>query len=156
MATFEQIKEVRLTISDPAGFIDFVEVANFAALPGSAVAQTAYKAADTGTYYWYNPDSAVYEALKLRVSDDRISGWVDSFGVDGAVLKSIQAIVSSLPAEMMIVKNTDGAESTEFLQLLDLQKFYQNWLKDLTPVASSSSAGVYLKTKKPCIAGGNV
>lgn len=156
MATFAQIKEVRLTVSDPAGFIDFVEVANQAALPDPAAAQTAYKAVDSGTYFWFNSDTSSYEPVKLRVSDGRIGGWIDAFGTDGAILKSVQAIVSSLPGEMMIVKNDDGAESTEFLKLLDIQKFYQNWLRDLTPADVASPSGVYLKTKKPCIAGGNV
>ncbi len=154
MASFSDIKETRLTISDPSGFIDFLEVANFAALPVSPVAQTAYKAIDTATYYGH--DSGSWEVLKLRVSDSRISDWIDSLGVDGAIIKSIQAILSTLPGEMMIVKNADGAESTEFLKLLDLQKFYQNWLKDLAPVAVSSSTGRYVKTKNPVIAGGNV
>lgn len=154
MASFADIKETRLTISDPSGFIDFLEVANFAALPVTPVAQTAYKAVDTATYY--GKESGAWEALKLRVSDSRISDWIDALGVDGAILKSIQAILSTLPGEMMIVKNTDGAESTEFTKLLDLQKFYQNWLKDLAPVNAASSTGRYFKTKAPCIAGGNL
>jgi hypothetical protein len=154
MATFDQLKEVRLTIADPPGFIDFLEVANFAALPVTPVAQTGYKAVDTATYYGHN--GTAYVALTLMVSDARISGWIDALGVPGAVRKSIEAIVAQLPAQLQIVKNDSGTESNEFIKLLDLQKFYQNWLKDLTPPDTSVNTGKYFKTVPACIAGGNL
>ena len=154
MATFAQIKEVRLTIADPPGFIDFQQVANFAALPVSPVAQTSYTELDTGTYW--DKTSGSWLAVQLRVSDSRIGTWIDSFGLDGAVRKSIEAVLSMLPGELMIVRNADGAESTEFIKLLDLQTFYQNWLDRLTPEASSLNTGRYMRTKTPRIAAGNV
>ncbi len=154
MATFDQIKDVRLQIADPPGFIDFLEVANFAALPVTPVAQTGYKAVDTSTYYGH--DGTSYSALSLMVSDSRIGAWVDSFDVAGAVRKSIEAIVAQLPAQLQIVKNASGAESTEFTSLLDRQKFYRQWLADLTPVDSTVSTGKYYKTVAAEIAGGNL
>lgn len=154
MATFSDIREVRLTISDPSGFIDFLEVANFAALPGTPVAQTAYKTTDTTTYY--GKDSGTWEALKLRVSDSRISGWIDTFGTDGAARKSVEAIIAGLPAEYMMVSNGDGAEKTEFQKLDVVEKFYRNLLAALTPASATSVTGRYVKTKNPVIAGGNV
>jgi len=154
VATFEQIKDVRFQIADPPGFIDFLEVANFAALPVTPVAQTGYKAVDTATYYGHN--GTAYVALTLMVSDARIEGWIDALTVPGAVRKSIEAIVAQLPAQLQIVKNDSGAESNEFIKLLDLQKFYRQWLVDLTPPDTSVNTGKYFKTVPACIAGGNL
>lgn len=154
MATFDQIKETRLQIADPPGFIDFLEVANFGALPVAPVAQTGYKAVDTATYYGHN--GTAYVALTLMVSDARISAWIDALGVPGAVRKSIEAIVAQLPAQLQIVKNDSGTESNEFIKLLDLQKFYRQWLSDLTPEDTAVNTGKYFKTEPACIAGGNL
>lgn len=154
MATFDQIKEVRLTISDPPGFIDFIEVADFNALPATQVAQTAYKAIDTGTYY--DKSTGSWLAERLLVSDADISTWIDAFGVQGAVRKAVERILATLPAHMQIVKNSDGAESTEFLKLLDLQKFYRQWLDDLTPPDQTVNTSRRGKSAAVCIAGGNV
>lgn len=154
MSTFSDIKEVRLTLSEPAGFIDFAEVANFAALPATPVGQTAYRATDTGTYY--SKDSGSWVAVQLMVSDTDLGAWFDSFGHDGAVRKAIERILATLPSRLLMVKNSDGAESVEYVKLLDLQKFYRQWLDDLTPKESVASSGRYLKTKAPCVVGGNV
>ena len=154
MASFDDIKDTRLQIADPPGFIDFLEVANFAALPVTPVAQTGYKAVDTSTYYGH--DGTAYVAQTLMVSDARISAWIDSLGVSGAVRKSIEAIVAQLPAQLQIVKNSSGAESTEFTSLLDRQKFYRQWLSDLTPPETSSNTAKLYKTKAHEIAGGNI
>lgn len=154
MAAFDEIKEVRLVIADPPGLIDFLEVATFAALPVTPVAQTGYKAVDTSTYYGHNGTS--YSALMLMVSDARISAWIDALGVSGAVRKSVEAIAAQLPAQLQIVKNDSGAESTEYVKLLDLQKFYRQWLSDLTPPESTVNTGRYYRTVAPEIAGGNL
>lgn len=154
MATFDQIKEVRLQIADPPGFIDFLEVANFAALPVTPVAQTGYKAVDTSTYYGHN--GTAWTALELMVSDGRISAWIDSLGIPGAVRKSIEAIVAQLPSQLQIVENQSGAESVKFTSLLDRQKFYEKWLEALTPPDTSVNTGKYFKTEPACIAGGNL
>lgn len=154
MATFDQIKEVRLTISDPAGFIDFIEVANQGALPSPHVDQTAYKAADTGTYWWYS--GTAYETLDLFVSDGSLSVWIDEFGVSGAVRKAVERIIATLPGRLMIVKNQNGAESTEFIKLLELQKFYRTWLEDLTPPTTVVNTGRWGKSRCDPVAGGNV
>lgn len=154
MATFDDIKEVRLTISEPSGFIDFLTVANFDALPDEPASQTGYKSLDTSTYYGH--DGTSYSSVSLMLSDSRIGAWVDIFGVAGAVRKSIEAIVAQLPAQLQIVKNASGAESTEFTSLLDRQKFYRQWLVDLTPVDSTVNTGKYFKTVAAEIAGGNL
>ncbi len=154
MATFAEIKETRLTIDDPPGFIDFLEVANFAVLPSSPVAQTAYRAVDTGTYYGH--EGTAWEALKLRVSDSSLSAWIDDVGIDGAVQKSYRAIMAKLGSELLIVKNTDGAESTEFVKLTDLYNYYRNLAKDTASAPPDNNAGRFVHTRRPCIAGGNV
>lgn len=158
MATFDQIKQVRLTIQDPAGFINFVEVASQGSLPSPHVNQTAYRTTDTGEYWWYN--GAAYAVVNLLVSDADISTWIDlaapNGGVDGAVRKAIERIMMTLPGRMQWVKNADGAESTEYQRLLDVQKFYRQWLADHAPVDSTLNTGLYLRSKTPCVAGGNV
>lgn len=154
MATFSEIKETRLTIADPPGFIDFLEVVNFAALPGSQIAQTGYKSVDTGTYY--DKSSGAWLPENLMVSDPDLSTWIDTFGIQGAVRKAIERIIATLPARMQLVKNTDGAESSEFLKLLDLQKFYRDWLSDLTPPDQTVNTSRMGSARRPCIAGGAV
>lgn len=154
MATFDQIKEVRLTISDPPGFIDLLEVATSGSLPVSPIAQTAYMTTDTGTYY--DKSSGAWVAVELLVSDSAISGWIDTFGVDGAVRKAYERIIGTLPSRMQMVKNADGAESTEYQKLLDMLKFYRQRLEDLTPAEVAVNTGRWGKSRSVCVAGGNV
>jgi len=154
MATFAEIKEVRLTIDDPPGFIDLIEVADEAALPGEPVAQTAYKAEDTGTYY--ASIAAVWTPLLLRISDARLTAWIDTVGVAGAIQKSYIAIMGKLGAELQIVKNADGAESTEFIKLNDLYNYYKKLAADTASSPPENNAGRFAQTKQPCVAGGNI
>ena len=154
MASFEDIKDTRLQFADPPGFIDFIEVANFAALPVTPVAQTGYKAVDTATYYGHN--GTAYAIQTMMVSDARISAWIDALTVPGAIRKSIEGIVAQLPSQLQIVKNASGAESVEFTSLLDRQKFYRQWLSDLTPVDATINIGKYFVTVAAEIAGGNL
>lgn len=157
MATFVQIKEVRLSINDPVGpserIVDFLEVATLPSV-GSAVTQTGYKLTTNGTYNIV-VDGA-FTVIPVQASDSRISGWIDAFGVDGAIRKSIQAIIQGLAAQLQLVRNSDGAESSEFIKLNDLHRFYRDMLADMTPQESSVSSGMLMKTKTPCIAGGNL
>lgn len=155
MATFADIKEVRLSINDPVGgaerIVDFLEATTLPAL-GSAVAQTGYKLTTNGTYNLV-VDGA-FAVIPVQVSDSRISGWIDAFGVDGAIRKSIQAIIQGLASQLQLVSNSDGAESSEWIRLNDLHLFYRNMLADMTPQESSTSTGLFMTTKTPTISGG--
>lgn len=159
MASFSEVKEVRLKIADPqpvsgSRFINFIQVANQAALPSPSARQTAYNTLDTGEYWSYG--GTAYQSLDLQVSDDSIEEWIDAVGVMGAARKSVEMILAGLPVQFQIVKNDSGTESNEFIKLGELQKFYENLLKMWTPVDSSSNTGKYFKTVPACIAGGNL
>jgi len=157
MATFAQIKEVRLSINDPVGgaerIVDFLEVATLPAV-GSAVAQTGYKLTTNGTYNVV-VDGA-FTVIPVQVSDSRIGGWIDTFGIDGAIRKSVQAIISGLASQLQLVRNSDGAESSEFIKLNDLHTFYRNMLADLPTESTVTPTGMFMRTVTPVIAGGNL
>lgn len=157
MATFAQLTEVRLSINDPVGhadrIVDFLEVATLPAV-GSAVAQTGYKLTTNGTYNVV-VDGA-FTVVPVQVSDSRILAWIDGFGIDGAIRKSIQAIISGLASQLQLVRNSDGAESSEFVKLNDLHAFYRNMLSDLPTETTVTPTGLFMATKTPCIAGGNL
>jgi hypothetical protein len=157
VATFLQLTEVRLSINDPVGgaerIVDFLEVATLPAV-GSAVAQTSYKLTTNGTYNLV-VDGA-FTVIPVQVSDSRIGGWIDAFGIDGAIRKSIQAIISGLASQLQLVRNSDGAEESEWIRLNDLHKFYRQLLADLPTQETVSSTGLFMATKTPEIAGGNL
>ena len=156
MATFADITEVRLSINDPvsgARIVDMVQVADVPDL-GDMAPQTAYKATSDGQYY--ASVDGVFTALSVQVSDTRIGGWIDAFGIDGAIRKSIQAIIAGLASQLQLVKNSDGAESSEFIKLNDLHTFYRNMLADLPTETTVTPTGLFMRTKTPCIAGGNL
>jgi hypothetical protein len=154
MATFTDIKEVRLQINDPPGFIDFVQVADEGSRPLTPAAQTAYCIVNEVKYQAFI--DGVWTDLMLRVSDSRISGWIDDVGVKGAIGRGYQAIIQKLGDELRIVRNSDGAEATEFVEIEKLLDYYRTIAKDSAAEPPLNNAGRYFATKKPCIAGGNV
>ena len=157
MATFLQLTEVRLSINDPVGgaerIVDLLEVATLPA-HGSAVAQTGYKLTTNGTYNIV-VDGA-FTVVPVQVSDSRISGWIDAFGIDGAIRNSVQAIIAGLASQLQLVRNSDGAESSEFIKLNDLHTFYRNMLADLPTETTVTPTGLFMATKTPVIADGNL
>jgi hypothetical protein len=163
MATFEQIAEVRLRVNDPDGFQSFEEKANAAALPETPDPYTAYKLTDTGAYVSTSVESgavaADYSRLQLRVSDSRISSWIDTYSVDQAECKALDAIATRLGAELRIKRAEAGAESTEWI---DLQKLYQYYVslssqcKERYNQSQGNSTGRYGTSDQPQIAGGEI
>lgn len=153
MATFDQIKEVRLSIDDPAGFIDMLSVSSLPDV-GDALPQRAYYSTEDQGYHAVR--DGAFALLHLRLADSRISAWIDSEGLAGAIQKGYVAIMQKLGNEMQIVKNSDGAESTEFVKLLDLYEFYKSLAKDTAAQPPANSGGRLLRTVAPEIAGGNL
>lgn len=157
MATFNQIRSVRLTVQDPSGVIDLVSVADPAALPVTAAPQTAYKVLSTGAYVIWS--GAAYVPVDLSVSDTSIGDWYDASGEVDAVRKSYRAIMRGLSAKLQITSNTDGAEKTDYIKLLDLYNYYKKTLADYeeeNAIDDSTNSGVMVQTKCVTIAGGNV
>lgn len=148
MATFDQIKEVRLIINDPEGFINLLEVA---ALPVTYAHQTAYKLIADGVYY---EEGDV--ALDLQVSDDRISAWYDEGGLNYAVCQAIQQILNKIGRDLLIARSAGGAESTDFVNLTTLRNYYEALKKTYTEEAKTLNTGIWVTSKAPTIAGGEI
>lgn len=140
MATFAQIKQVRLKVGDPSGYIDMVEVA---ALPAAAAFQTAYKLTPYGTYHGTEesePSIDDWELLELSASDASVGAWIDTGGVLYANCELIRAVIAQLGRKMSVKKSDTGAESTEWTSLSDLLKYYQAMLADCVDEYNKSKA----------------
>ncbi len=160
MATFDEIKEVRLRIDDPAGFINIVEVA---ALPATSSPQTAYKLTTDGLYYSTEELTGLtasdYEALELMVSDTRISLWIDDDDVDAAACRALKQIINKVGKELTLVRITAGADTTQYTSLKDTYEYYKGILADCQDnkrTNDNNSTGRIGCTIQPTIAGGEV
>jgi hypothetical protein len=162
MATRTQIIDLRLQIADPPDVIRIYEVADTASLPEDPVPQTAYYVQATGLYYQTEKTtgavSSDYVFIKLQLPDVTLASLIDSLG-DGAKRRALIRIAGRLASQLPIVKNTAGAESTEFLRLLDLYKYYKSLAADAAEEAAEedgTSTGRILRIRRPRIAGGNL
>ncbi len=140
---------VRLRISDPAGFIAFEEVTS---LPGIYKPQTAYLF--NGSYY-----SEGGEIETLYVSDDRIQNWIDLKDEDYATCQAIKAILPQLGAAMQLKRMGAGAESTEYQTLKDTYTYYKDLLSicnDDKKSNDNNNSGRMGGSKAPVIGGGDI
>jgi len=155
--------DVRLRISDPAGFINFIEIATTGDLPAAPASQTAYLVTADGNYYATDKLTgavlADYEIQDLYVSDARIQNWIDLNGEDYATCQAINAIKPQLLTQMQLVRNGTGAESTQYQTLRDT--YY--YLKELSIECSetkksndNNNSGRMGGSKAPVIGGGDI
>jgi hypothetical protein len=163
MATTTQIHTLRIDTSDPPDIIQITIVATFTALPSSPTPQTAYYISDSGIYVATEKESDAipddYEVLELFLSDARIGSLIDSFGADKAVYKAVKLISTKLANKLIIVKNKAGAESIEYIKLLDLWDYYDKIAKSIKDEINDSnlnSTGRWGTSTQPEIAGGNL
>lgn len=126
MATFADIKSVRLKIKDPLGYINLIEVDE---LPESAESQTAYTITDSGVYQKLT--GTTWSTLKLEISDASISTYIDLYGVDKAVIKCVQEILMSVGKALGMVKFDSGTESVQYQTLSSVYAFYKSMLDSL-------------------------
>lgn len=126
MATFADIKSVRLKIKDPLGYINLIEVDT---LPETAESQTAYTLADSGVYQKLS--GTTWSTLKLEISDASISTYIDLYGVDKAVVKCVQEILMSVGKALGMVKFDSGTESVQYQTLASVYAFYKSMLDSL-------------------------
>ena len=156
MATNAQIFDVRLRVSDPPGFIQFID----SALPAAPASQTAYLLA--GNYYSTEKTSAApsdYSVEDLLVSDIRISTWIDLSGSDYAVCQSLKSIISQIGRSLQIKKNATGADTVEYQTLKDTYDFYKEMLALCSEDKKSNdgnNSGRWGQSLQPEIAGGNL
>lgn len=159
MATFEEIEEVRLAVSDPDGAIDLVDSPS--ALPSTAASQTAYRY--NGAYYMTTKVGAVVDSdfsiATLRVSDERISAWIDSDDIATAKCNALKQILAVIGGELRIARIQTGAESTEYNSLKDVYATYRDLLElcsETKREAAGNSTGRYAQTESVTIAGGDL
>ena len=141
MATFAQIKSIRISIDDPVGFQDFAEVATGASLPSIPAPYTAYKLVDTGAYVNTSMESGAtesdYTRLSLRVSDANIADWIDDYSVAQAKCRAIKAIIFRIGNELTLKKASVGAEDIEYLALKDMLSYYQSFTASAPSLSSN-------------------
>ena len=150
MATFTQIKEIRLRIADPALVIDIKEVD---VLPVPYNSQVAYLLSTDNKYY---KNGVV---TKLRVSDVYLSFSIDSYGVDKATCMAISLIIAQLGNQFILVKNDSGSDKTEYNDILSMLSYYKQLRKDCDEkikVDTNNSTGRFVTTAQPEIAGGEL
>lgn len=160
MATFEQIKEVRLKINDPFGFINIIQVTS---LPVNPAFQTLYQLTTDSVYYSTSVETAQvsdYEKEELYISDSIIATNIDAKGILYACCQGLKSILSTIGRQFGIIKsNSGGAESTEYTDLSQLYSYYKN-LYDLCNEdlrsSNNNNTGKFGQTKQPTIAGGNL
>ena len=152
MATFTELKEVRLRIDDPAGFIDLLDVTS---LPDTPIHQTAYR--HNGVYKYH--DGTEWVILDVYLSDTRLGVWYDAEGEDYTCVKALKQIIAKLGKEMRLKRSDTGAESTEWTGLRDLLAYYEKLLAEFQEdyEESTSTAGPrWGGSSAPEIAGGNL
>ena len=159
MATWEQIKDIRLRINDPEGVINITSVATINDLPAEPEPYTYYYVESSGAYVSKESGDTEYSTLDISISDTRIGQWIDANGADYAECMSYQAIAGRLGKELLLKKAQAGAESTEYQSLNDMYRYYKSLHDDCEKRRSSDTgynAGRYADTKNPEIAGGNL
>lgn len=158
MASWADLKELRLKTCDPDGFIDLETVTNAAALPATPKGQTAYRKEDSGEYVSYDAELLAWKPVKLEMSDSRAMALIDVKGSPSAAAPFVvRQIMSSLGAQMRIARIQGGAGSTDFVNLTTLYNYYKGIVEDMeasVKVEVGQSGGRYFHTKRPSIGGG--
>lgn len=163
MATFTDIKEIRLRVNDPAGFQNLVEAATPSALPASPAPYTAYKVVSTGAYVstekTSGATSADYTTLDIYLSDARLSAWIDLDGVDRSECRAYEAITARIGSEMRLKRSSAGAESHEFQTLIELYNYYKalsDSCKERYRESTGNGTGRFGASIEPEIGGGEI
>jgi hypothetical protein len=153
--SFDDIKDIRIKINDPAGVIHIEEVATALNLPSAPHKQYIYYTIDDEKYLSTEVVSGAvpgdYTQVDLLVADDVIAALITANGVDIAVYKTIRLIMSKLGGQMRLASISSGTESQSYTSLRDLYDYY----KDLAEVYKlqgaenvSKSTGLYGKIKR--------
>jgi hypothetical protein len=146
---FSILKSVRLKLKDPAAVIDIAEAST---IPTTVEYQKAYRVA--GQYYVYN--GTAWARVNLNISDDSLNTLIESKGENGAIVAAIPIIITGLLDEMRVVRMASGAESTEFLSLVDALNFYKSLrgiYQNEEAVEENTSTGRMFRSCKPTIGG---
>jgi hypothetical protein len=165
MATFDQIKAIRLVINDPTGSTDIQQVASSAFLPAVPGKQTVYQAIDSGRYYQtYKLSGAAltdYFEPEMWLSDTIIGDLFDSYGHDTSIYRAIRLILTRIGSKMSAVRIANGADSVEYNNLRDLYAYYKGIIEEFKEQEAENTSvetGKYFRTRsvRHHIAGGNL
>lgn len=162
MATFAEIKSIRLTLDDPPGFIDILSIADVSSLPAIPAPQTVYLVQADGSYMSTEEISGAtpldYARNELLFSDDTIGDIIDNYP-NSTLSKLIKLALPKLLTRMRIIKNQSGTEDIEFISLKERYEAYKDLLEEYEEdesAATGTNTGQYLQTSNPTIAGGDI
>jgi len=163
MTEWESIKDIRLKIDDPQGFINLETVSTPSLLPANPIGQTAYRVESTGGYYETSKKSGAissdYTYIDIQISDAQLLAIISDLGQNKAVCRAINRIAAKLGSQLGIVRTQDGAESTQYLALLDAYKYYKALAADCAEAINSdagNNSGRAGLSSQPEIGGGNL
>ena len=154
MATFEQIRKIRLIINEPSGVINIIAITEN--LPNDFEKQTAYL--KDGKYYISDPENHTLKMqAELRISDEQISDLIDLYQTEKVIHECYLLMMSRIGDELVLKRIGAGAESTEYTSLQEKYNYYKNIItiwqnkEDSTLKTSTGRIG---KIRNPRIAGG--
>ena len=163
MATITQIRNLRIDVNDPPDIINITAAATPAALPTEPEPQTVYYITSTSRYVQTEKTSGAipddFKTVGLYLSDSKISALIDKHGYDKALYKALKLISAKLGSKLMLVKNQNGADSVEYLKLLDLYKYYKGLVADFKEEdeeTNNNDTGRMGRSHHVHIAGGNL
>jgi len=152
---YEEIKSVRLVVCDPVGYNDFISVPTIDELPNENIPpQTAYYVESLKIYKAYDNDTEEWAIVNTELSDERIGKLIELHGEGRAKTECLKAILISLGRKMQLVRLKSGADDMTFIDLNDLYNFYKNLLNEILTDGLNNSAGLFMRTSDPPIAGG--
>jgi len=149
----DDLRSVRIKLSDPAGVIALEEVT---ALPASPAAQTAYLVTSTGVYSVYDSGTASWEQVDLLISDTVLTTMLATLSVNDTVRRAINIILAGLYSKRQVTRIDSGAESTQYQALSDLINLYtalKAAYKEETAETASANTGRIVQTTRPPIGG---
>jgi hypothetical protein len=161
MATFEQIKSIRLMLCDPAGINNILQIADESNLPAAPKKDAAYYSLSSYKYYVTDKESgavlADYEQPKLYLSDETIGDLYDAHGYDVALVKAARRILPHLFSELKIKRISSGTESTDYVALKEAYEYMKSLINDYADDAGlGTGQWIHSKSVRRHIAGGNL
>ena len=138
--SFDDIKDIRIKINDPAGVIHIEEVSDILHLPSAPIKQYVYYTLADEKYWSTEIESGAvpgdYKQCDLLVADSMIAAIITGYGVDKAIYRSIRLIMSKLGQKMRLASISSGTESQSYTSLKDVYDYY----KDLAEVYKTEAA----------------
>jgi hypothetical protein len=159
--SLEDVKELRLSINDPQGYNDLIEVAEMDDLPAAHQPQTAYYVTAVGGFFatekLTGATEADYELVEVFYSNLVYKKLIDTLGLENAICRSFHIISRKLFGQLGLVRSTAGSEVTEYQRLRDVYLYYRDLAADCKKDKDSdagTNTGRIGYTTQPEIAGG--